>query len=141
MPSVVTGSASGLSSHDDHPVRVMCPHPRLTDDEMDDDPATPDSTLASAANSRFFLRPPVLSMTGHRRHPQLSSRYNFRVRGHLGETLLGAFPALQAETRGEDTLLRGALPDQAALYGVLAEIEALGLELVELWRLPRDLSD
>jgi hypothetical protein len=28
------------------------------------------------------------------------------------------------------------LPDQAALYGVLAEIEALGLELLEVRRLP-----
>ena len=55
--------------------------------------------------------------------------------------MLGAFPALQAETSGRDTLLRGALPDQAALHGVLAEIEALGLELVELWRLPLVPSD
>jgi hypothetical protein len=30
----------------------------------------------------------------------------------------------------------GTLPDEAALYGVLAEIEALGLELLELRRLP-----
>ena len=119
----------------------MCPHPRPTDDHKYDDPATYDSTLASAADGRFFRRLPVLSMTGHPRDPQLSSRYNFRVRGHLGETLLGAFPALQAETSGKDTLLRGTLPDQAALHGVLAEIEALGLELIELWRLPRNPSD
>jgi hypothetical protein len=31
----------------------------------------------------------------------------------------------------------GTLADQAALYGVLAEIEALGLELLEVQRLPR----
>ena len=127
-----------MFERDDHPVRVMRPHPRLTDDHMDDDRAIHDSTLASAADGRFLRRFPVLAMTGPRRDLQLSSRYNFRVRGHLGEILLGAFPALQAETSGQDTLLRGALPDQAALYGVLAEIEALGLELVELWRLPRD---
>jgi hypothetical protein len=47
-----------------------------------------------------------------------------------------AFPGLQAEQRGADTVLTGTLPDQAALYGVLAEIEALGLELLELRRLP-----
>ena len=46
-----------------------------------------------------------------------------------------AFPALRAETRGRDTLLRGALTDQAALHGVLAQIEALGLELLEVRRL------
>jgi hypothetical protein len=47
-----------------------------------------------------------------------------------------AFPGLRAQPRGEDTALTGALPDQAALYGVLAEIEALGLELLEVRRLP-----
>ena len=37
---------------------------------------------------------------------------------------------------GPDTVLIGALPDQAALHGVLAEIEALGLELLEVRRQP-----
>ena len=46
-----------------------------------------------------------------------------------------AFPALEADKRGEDTLLTGTLQDQAALYGVLAVIEELGLELVEVRRL------
>jgi hypothetical protein len=31
-------------------------------------------------------------------------------------------------------VLTGALPDQAALHGVLAQVEALGLELLELRR-------
>jgi hypothetical protein len=35
-----------------------------------------------------------------------------------------------------DTVLTGPLPDRAALYGVLAQIEALGLELLEVRRLP-----
>ena len=30
----------------------------------------------------------------------------------------------------------GPLPDRVALYGVLAQIEALGLELLEVRRLP-----
>jgi len=30
----------------------------------------------------------------------------------------------------------GTFADQAALYGVLAQIEALGLELIEVRRLP-----
>jgi len=47
-----------------------------------------------------------------------------------------AFPTLRAEMRGEDTVLTGALADQAALYGILTEIEALGLELVEVRPLP-----
>jgi hypothetical protein len=34
----------------------------------------------------------------------------------------------------ETPVLTGALPDQSALYGMLAEIEALGLELIEVRR-------
>jgi hypothetical protein len=33
-------------------------------------------------------------------------------------------------------VLTGPLPDRAALCGVLAQIEALGLELLEVRRLP-----
>jgi hypothetical protein len=62
--------------------------------------------------------------------------YRIRIRGRLGETVRSAFPALQARASGGDTVLTGALCDQAALHGVLAEIEALGLELLEARRLP-----
>ncbi len=61
--------------------------------------------------------------------------YQIRVRARLGRTMRAAFPSLHAETQGEDTLLTGALPDQAALHGVLARIEALRLELLEVRRL------
>jgi hypothetical protein len=61
-------------------------------------------------------------------------QYEIRVRGHLGEMMRTAFPGLRIQTRGDDTVLTGALPDQAALHGVLAEIEALGLELLEVRR-------
>jgi hypothetical protein len=74
-------------------------------------------------------------MTGTHRDPQ-PQRYQICVRGHLGETIRSAFPALQARTHSGNTVLTGILPDQAALYGVLAEAEALGLELIELRRLP-----
>jgi hypothetical protein len=60
--------------------------------------------------------------------------YQIRVRGRLGRTMRAAFPALHAETQGEDTLLTGTLADQAALHGVLAQIEALGLVLLEVRR-------
>jgi len=68
--------------------------------------------------------------------PQGQCRYRIRVRGVLSETVLGAFPGLDADTNFGDTVLAGALPDQAALYGVLDEIEALGLELLEVRRFP-----
>jgi len=62
--------------------------------------------------------------------------YEIRVGGSLGEMIRSAFPGLRARTRDGDTILSGALADRAALYGVLAQIEALGLELIELRRLP-----
>ena len=61
-------------------------------------------------------------------------RYQIRVRGGLGRTIRAAFPALRAQAQGQDTVLTGTLPDQAALYGVLAQVEALGLELLEVRR-------
>jgi hypothetical protein len=64
------------------------------------------------------------------------THYLLRVRGRLGETIRSAFPALRARADGGDTVLTGVLADQAALYGVLAEAEALGLELIEIRRLP-----
>ena len=60
--------------------------------------------------------------------------YEIRVRGLLGGTLLGAFPDLRARAHGTETVLTGPLADQAALYGLLAQIEALGLELLEVRR-------
>jgi hypothetical protein len=63
-----------------------------------------------------------------------SEHYEIRVRGLLGETVLCAFPTLHADARGTETVLVGAIPDQAALHGVLAQIEALGLELLEVRR-------
>ena len=47
-----------------------------------------------------------------------------------------AFPALDARAHGDDTVLTGTLADQPALYGVLARVEALGLDLLEVHRLP-----
>jgi hypothetical protein len=60
-----------------------------------------------------------------------SARYLIRIDGHLGVTLLSAFPALASERQGSETVLTGTL-DRAGLHGVLAEIEALGLDLLEV---------
>ena len=60
--------------------------------------------------------------------------YLIRIRGHLGATMLSAFPALAPQQDGAHTVLTGLL-DRSALYGVLAEIEALGLDLIEVRQL------
>jgi hypothetical protein len=67
--------------------------------------------------------------------PTTSVRYEIRIRGHLSATLLEAFPGLQAEAQSAETVLTGELADQAALHGVLAQVEVLGLELLEVRRL------
>jgi hypothetical protein len=63
--------------------------------------------------------------------------YMFRINGHLGATVLSAFPALAPRRHGAYTVLTGLL-DRSALYGVLAEIEALGLDLLEVRQLSLD---
>jgi hypothetical protein len=63
------------------------------------------------------------------------ARYVIRINGHLGATVLSAFPELAARWHGAHTVLTGPL-DSSALYGVLADIEALGLELLEVRQLP-----
>jgi len=52
--------------------------------------------------------------------------------------MLSAFPGLESEFEGRDTVLRGVVPDQAALHGILSRIEAMGLELVEVRRVPTE---
>ena len=61
--------------------------------------------------------------------------YRIRINGHLGATVLSAFPAMAPHHHGGHTVLIGLL-DRSALYGVLAEIEALGLDLLEIRKLP-----
>ena len=67
--------------------------------------------------------------------------YAIRVRGRLGATALSAFPSMASESKGGDTILTGLLEDRAALFGVLAQIEALGLELVEVHRITETTRD
>ena len=63
--------------------------------------------------------------------------YVIRINGHLGATVLSAFPAMAPHHHGAHTVLTGLL-DRSALYGVLAEIEALGLDLLEVRQLTTD---
>ena len=62
----------------------------------------------------------------------LPDLYTIRIRGRLGATALSAFPSMVSEVKGSETVLTGLLVDRSAVFGVLAQIEALSLELVEL---------
>jgi hypothetical protein len=63
-------------------------------------------------------------------------RYEIHVRGPIGPTMMQAFPTLAMSRNGQDTLLTGSLADPCALYGVIHQLEALGLQLQEIRRLP-----
>ena len=62
--------------------------------------------------------------------------YEIRVRGRLSGPLLAAFEGMRASVEPVETVLHGPVKDQAALHGLLDQVQALGLELVEVRRLP-----
>jgi len=66
----------------------------------------------------------------------MKSNYEITVRGRLTDTMLTAFDGLDASPAAADTVLRGEIVDQAALFGVLERIESLGLELLDVRRNP-----
>jgi hypothetical protein len=67
----------------------------------------------------------------------VSNEYAFRVRGRLTADVVAALEPLRPATPTTETVLRGVLADQAALYGILARLDALGVEIVEIMQLPR----
>lgn len=73
----------------------------------------------------------------------MSFTYQVRIRGRLSPTLAGEFAqlGLAADVAPVETVLHGRVVDQAALYGLIRRLEALGLDLVELRRVLRDPDD
>jgi hypothetical protein len=63
--------------------------------------------------------------------------YEIRIKGRLSDAVLSAFEGLSATVEPVETVLHGPVQDQAALQGLLRQIQSLGLELVEIRRLPR----
>lgn len=65
------------------------------------------------------------------------NRYQFIVDGMVSGRVLAAFPELSmsSEDRGF-TSLYGPITDYSNLRGILARLDALGLTVVELRRLP-----
>ena len=72
--------------------------------------------------------------TSRRGKPTAS--YEIHIRGRVGAELIAAFEGLQADVKPVETVLHGEIVDQAALHGVLDRVQALGLELIEVRRLP-----
>ena len=63
--------------------------------------------------------------------------FEVRVRGTVPSDLLEEFEGMSAVSVPAETVLTGMVADQSALYGVLNRLQALGLELVEVRRLPQ----
>ncbi len=71
---------------------------------------------------------------------ELSStrRYEIRIRGQVGDELASYVGNMTAEVLPVETVLRGEVVDQAALHGMLDQVQALGLELIEVRLLATD---
>ena len=64
-----------------------------------------------------------------------SSSYEIRITGIVPPEALLDFEDLTASVEPVETVLHGQLPDQAALHGLLARLEMLGVQVVEVRRL------
>jgi hypothetical protein len=63
-------------------------------------------------------------------------KYEFRIRGRLSQPVLESFDSLQSDIERVETILHGPVRDQAELHGIIERVQALGLELIEIRRLP-----
>jgi hypothetical protein len=62
--------------------------------------------------------------------------YEIRIRGRVTEPLLSSFEGMTSAHEPVETVLHGPVRDQAELHGLIDRIQALGLELIEVRRLP-----
>jgi hypothetical protein len=62
--------------------------------------------------------------------------FEIRIKGKVSEPVLHSFEGLHFSVHPVETVLSGPVPDQAALHGLLDRIQSLGLELIEVRRLP-----
>ena len=69
------------------------------------------------------------------------TRYEIRIRGRVSAAVLDTFDAMQNEVEPVETILHGPVRDQAELHGLLRRLQSLGLELIELRRLPEGSQD
>lgn len=66
----------------------------------------------------------------------MAKGFEVHVRGELPPAVLEDLEYLTARVVPAETVLTGVVPDQAALMGLLGWLQSLGLEVVEIRRLP-----
>ena len=69
-------------------------------------------------------------------YPVADTRYEIRVLGRVSAAVLETFPAMESDVEPVETILHGPVRDQAEQHGLLRRLESLGLELIEVRRLP-----
>jgi hypothetical protein len=67
-----------------------------------------------------------------------ASGYEIRVKGRLSDTVTDAFEDFTSSVKPAETVMRGNIRDQSELHGLLERIQSLGLELIEVRRLPQE---
>jgi len=65
----------------------------------------------------------------------MTSSYEIRIGGIVPPEVLLDFEDLVASVEPVETVVLGQLPDGAALHGLLARLEMLGVQVVEVRRL------
>jgi hypothetical protein len=87
------------------------------------------------------IRPAAAGQGEESAVPYGGGSYEIRIKGRLSDSLLAAFEGLSATVEPVETVLHGPVQDQASLHGLLDRIQSLGLELVEIRRLPAAADD
>ena len=62
--------------------------------------------------------------------------YEIRVSGVIPESVLAEIEGVQVALEPVQTVIRGPVPDQAALHGIINRLQRLGLDLIEVRRVP-----
>lgn len=64
-------------------------------------------------------------------------RYEFLIAGRVSDTVRAAFPGLAAKNGpAGGTVIYGPVRDKAALRGILARCDEMGLTVIEMRQLP-----
>jgi len=68
-------------------------------------------------------------------------QYRIEVQGRLPEGVVSELPAMAVTADGGRTRMSGPVADVAALYGLIARLEALGLTLLSLHSIEKENED
>ena len=92
--------------------------------------------LGDRAELHYDLEGASPATVGALRNAMVAASYEIHIKGRISEQLMSAFEDMDARVGPVETVLSGRELDQAALRGVLDRIQGLGLELIEVRRLP-----